>query len=166
VHAIPLHRCSRFQRSLGGASNEEFSLADVIEHHQGWVQDFTEKALDLRQQGTQLFLPDLSDGSERYHRFLPYLVPSTHPTSNDYKFTIVNLDNLRVENKNGWNMLKPLVLVWVPWIPLLEWTSTSSTKNRTVNLKKKRKTLRMERFKQPGQCWRILPASIRGFQVQ
>ena len=91
-----------------------------------------------------------SDGSERYHRFLPYLVASTHPTSNDYKFTnkngwyykfihfSSNLDNLRVENKNGWNH-QPLVLFWVPWIPLLEWTSTSSTKNRTVNLKKKTK---------------------------
>ena len=55
--SIPIH--THGVPSLVGASDEEFSLADVIEHHQRAAEYLTEKALDLHQQRTQLLLPDL-----------------------------------------------------------------------------------------------------------
>ena len=119
-----------------------------------------------------------SDGSERYHRFLPYLVASTHPTSNDYKFTIKMVDTISS------SIFHPIWIILGWKIKMVETTNHLSffgchgflfssglqhlqpKIGQLIWRKKKRKTLRMERFKQPGQCWRILPASIRGFQVQ
>ena len=117
-----------------------------------------------------------SDGSERYHRFLPYLVASTHPTSNDYKFTIKMVDTISssifhpiwiilgwkkkmVETTNHLSFFVCQVFLFSSGLQHLQ------PKIGQLIWKKKRKTLRMERFKQPGQCWRLLPAYIRWFQV-